>query len=129
MDRDALVNAGWRERALVVAGFAALTLFMTRPLVFQLGSVGRVDNADARYIIWNVAWVARTLIVDPLHVFDANIFYPHRCTLVYSETNLGAGVLEIPVYWLPRNPYATYNVVLLLSFILSAAGTYYLVRN
>lgn len=128
MDREALANAGWRELVVVVAGFSALTLFMTSPLAFHLGSVGRVDNADARYIIWNVAWVARTLVVDPLHVFDANIFYPHRWTLVYSETNLGAGVLGIPAYWLTRNPYATYNFVLLLSFILSAVGTYYLVR-
>jgi hypothetical protein len=43
--------------------------------------------------IWNVAWVARTLVTDPLHVFDANIFYPHRQTLSYSESNLGAGIL------------------------------------
>ncbi len=120
-------RGAWRELALVIAGFAALTVFMTSPLAFELGSVGRVDNADAKYIIWNIAWVARTLVVDPLHVFDANIFYPHRWTLVYSETNFGAGVLGIPVYWLTRNPYATSNFVLLLSFVLSATGTYYLV--
>ena len=62
------------------------------------GSVGRVDNGDGQLSIWNVAWVARTLAVDPLHVFDANIFYPHRNTLAYSENNLGAGVLA-PVGW------------------------------
>jgi hypothetical protein len=50
-----------------------------------LGSLSRVDNADGQFGIWNVAWVARTLVVDPLHVFDANIFYPHRGTLAYSE--------------------------------------------
>ena len=90
--------------------------------------VRRVDNADGQFSIWNVAWVARTLVVDPLHVFDANIFYPHRWTLAYSETNLGAGILAIPVYWLTRNPYAAHNFVFLLSFVLSGTGTYYLVR-
>jgi hypothetical protein len=75
-----------------------------------------------------VAWVARTLIVDPLHVFDANIFYPHRWTLAYSESNLGAGALAIPVYWASGNQYAAHNFVLLLSFVLTATCTYYLVR-
>ncbi len=121
-------SRGGRELALVLLGFGALTIALTYPLAFHLGSVGRVDNGDGQLSIWNVAWVARALVVDPLHVFDANIFYPHRWTLAYSETNLGAGALAIPVYWATRNPYAAHNFVLLLSFVLSATGTYYLVR-
>ena len=119
---------GWRELAAVVAGFGALTVILTFPLAFHLGTVGRTDNADGQFSIWNVAWVARTLVVDPLHVFDANIFYPHRGTLAYSESNLGAGLLAIPVYWATGNPYAAHNFVFLLSFVLSATGAYYLVR-
>lgn len=121
-------GGGPRECASVVFGYVLLTVFLTSPLAFQLGSVARLDNADARQLIWNVSWVARTLIVDPLHVFDANIFYPHRWTLAYTESNLGAGVLAIPVYWATRNPYATYNFVICLSFVLTATGMYYLVR-
>jgi hypothetical protein len=123
-----LSRVRFRELALVLLGFGALTVALTSPLAFHLGAVGRVDNADGQLSIWNVAWVARTLVVDPLHVFDANIFYPHRWTLVYSETNLGAGALAIPIYWATRNPYAAHNFVLLLSFVLSGSGTYYLVR-
>lgn len=119
----------WRELALVVLGFGLLTIVLTAPLSFHLGSMARLDNADTRYIIWNVAWVARTLVVDPLHVFDANIFYPHRWTLVYSESNLGAGVLAIPAYWATRNPYFAHNFVVLLSFVLSGVATYYLVKH
>jgi hypothetical protein len=113
---------------IVVLGFAALTVLLTWPLALHLGTVGRVDNGDGQFSIWNVAWVARTLVVDPLHVFDANIFFPHRWTLVYSESNLGAGILAIPVYWATANPYAAHNFVFLLSFVLSATGTYSLVR-
>ena len=120
---------GWREIALVVAGFAALTVAFTFPLAFHLGSVGRVDNGDGQFSIWNVAWVARALVLDPLHVFDANIFYPHRLTLAYSESNLGAGALAVPVYWSTRNAYAAHNFVLLVSFVLSALGMYLLVRE
>ena len=35
--------------------------------------------------------------VAGLHVYDANIFYPHRGTLAYSENNLGAGAMAVPV--------------------------------
>jgi hypothetical protein len=118
----------FRELSLVLLGFGALTVALTSPLAFHLGTVGRVDNGDGQLSIWNVAWVARTLVVDPWHVFDANIFYPHRWTLAYSETNLGAGALAIPMYWATGNPYAAHNFVVLLSFVLSGAGTYYLVR-
>lgn len=117
-----------RELALVLLVSAVMTFALTWPLAFRVGHVGRVDNGDGQFSIWNVAWVARTLVVDPLHVFDANIFYPHRGTLAYSESNLGAGALAVPVYWLTRNPYAAHNFAALAGFVLSAAGMYYLVR-
>ena len=64
---------------------------MTWPLVARGASAGRIDSGDGQFSIWNVAWVARTLVVDPRGLYDANIFYPHRGTLAYSEANLGAG--------------------------------------
>ena len=109
-----------RELALVLAGATLLTIVMTWPLAAKMGHLGRVDNGDGQFSIWNVAWVARTLVVDPAHVFDANIFYPHKRTLAYSESNLGAGALAIPVYWATRNPFAALNFVVLLSFVLAA---------
>ena len=112
----------------VLVAAALLTALFTYPIAFKLGRVGRVDNGDGQLSIWNVAWVARTLAVDPLHVFDANIFYPHRGTLAYSENNLGAGALAMPVYWATRNPYAAHNSAVLLAFVLAFVGTYYLVR-
>lgn len=108
---------------------ASLTAALIYPIAFKLGGVGRVDKGDGQLSIWNVAWVARTLPTDPRHVFDANIFYPHRGTLAYSENNLGAGVLAIPAYWLTRNPYAALNSATLLAFVLSATGMFYLVAH
>jgi hypothetical protein len=121
-------RGGGLELAAVLAVGVVLTVALTYPLAFKIGSVGRVDNGDGQFSIWNVAWVARTLVVDPLHVYDANIFYPHRWTLAYSESNLGAGVLAVPAYWITRNPYFAHNFVVLLAFLLTATGTYYLVR-
>jgi hypothetical protein len=119
---------GAKELAWVLLASVLLTAAFTYPTAFKMGRVGRVDNGDGKLSIWNVAWVARTLVVDPLHVFDANIFYPHRGTLAYSENNLGAGALAAPVYWATKNPYAAHNFSMLMAFVLSAVGTYYLVR-
>src|SRR5215510_11618097 len=115
------------ELAAVVLVSAILAVVFTYPIAFKLGRSGRVDNGDGQLSIWNVAWVARALVLDPLHVFDANIFYPHRWTLAYSEANLGAGLLAMPVYWLTRNPYAAFNTAFLASFVASGVGMYYLV--
>jgi hypothetical protein len=116
------------ELITVLVSAALLAVVLTFPFATQMTHVGRVDNFDGALGIWNVSWVARTLIVDPTHVLDANIFFPHKRTLVYSETNLGAGALAIPAYWATRNPYFAFNFVFLLSLIASAAGAYYLVR-
>ncbi len=115
--------------ALLPAAFA-LTCLMTLPLVTKMGSTGRVDNHDGELSIWNVAWVARTIVVDPAHLYDANIFYPHRGTLAYSENNIGAGLLALPAYWWTRgNPYAAHNFAVLLAFTLSVTGMFLLVRH
>lgn len=117
-----------RELALVLVAAAILTAALTYPMAFRIGDVGRADTADGQFSLWNVAWVSHALLVDPLHVFDANIFYPHRGTLAYSESNIGTGLMGLPMYWATHNPYATLNFAVLLSFLLTAAGTYYLVR-
>ena len=118
------------ELGLVVVGFALLTAVVLRPLPWHLATmVYNAENGDGQFSVWNVAWVARALFHDPRHVLDANIFYPHRWTLAYSELNLFAGVIASPAYWLTRSAYAAHNFALLASFVLSGTGMYYLCRE
>ena len=118
------------EAVLVVAAAVLLTAVMTWPLALRGASAGRIDSGDGQFSIWNVAWVARTLVVDPRNLYDANIFYPHRGTLAYSEANLGAGVLAVPFYWASGgNPYVAHNAVVFLAFVLALTGAYSLVRH
>ena len=51
------------------------------------------DDGDPLMVTWVLAWVAHQLPRAPAHLFDANIFYPERNTLAFSETLLvpGAG--------------------------------------
>jgi hypothetical protein len=115
-----------RERLLVVCAGAALTALLLYPISIHPGRHARADSSDGQFSLWNVAWVARTIAVDPVHLFDANIFHPHRRTLLYSEANLVAGALAAPAYWATRNPYIAHNTVVLVAFFLSALGMYLL---
>lgn len=119
------------ERAVIAALAVALTIAMTWPLAGGLTHLGRTRDrdADGQYSIWNVAWVARTLVADPSHLFDANIYSPHRRTLAYSEANLVEGTLAVPVYWLTKNPWLTLNVVMLFAFASAYIGAYLLLRE
>jgi hypothetical protein len=119
---------GLTEATLVVFTALVLTIALTYPVAFHMDRLGRVNTDDGRWSLWVVAWVAHALTTDPLNLFDANIFYPHRYALAFSEANLGAGVLAAPVWALTKNPYTAHNVVFLLSFVLAFSGAYYLMR-
>jgi hypothetical protein len=115
---------------LVVAAALLITVVMTWPLAIRGASAGRIDSGDGQFSIWNVAWVARTLVVDPRGLYDANIFYPHRGTLAWSEANIGAGALAVPFYWASGgNPYLAHNAVVFIAFVLALTGTYALARH
>ena len=119
----------WREWTAALLVGCALTCALTYPTIRYVGQVGRFDNGDGRFSIWNVAWVAHALLDDPRHLFDANIFYPHPATLTYSELNLFAGVLAAPVYGATRNPIAAYNSAVLMCLLMAFLGMWALVRR
>ncbi len=106
--------------------FVVLSLVLTYPLPFHLAD-GVEDRQDALLNVWITAWDGHQLLHDPLHLFDANIFYPYPRTLAYSELLLGNGLLALPITAVTGNPVLGYNVALLLSFVLSGLGTYLLV--
>lgn len=114
--------------ALVFLLFVALTAFLTYPQVRQL-STGVNDRGDPLLNAWAIAWIAHQLPRDPAHVFDANIFYPERRTLAYSETLLVPGLLTAPLFWAGAGPILVYNLLFLSGFVLSGVGTFLLVRS
>ena len=103
-----------------------LSLLLTYPLPAHLATAVE-DRQDALLNVWITAWDGHQLLADPLHLFDANIFYPYPRTLAYSELLLGNALLALPLTAATGNPVLGYNAVLLLSFALSALGAYLLV--
>ena len=84
-----------------------LVVANTWPLAPSLNRIGRVDSFDGMYGLWQATWVARALVTDPLHLYDANIFFPHRSTLAFSEPSLLAGMLGLPAYFATESPYVS----------------------
>jgi hypothetical protein len=124
--------AGGRFRRTIVLWGAALlvSLAMTWPLASDLAHLGRTQNSgDARFAVWNVAWVAHILTTDPRDLFDANIFFPHRDALAYSEANIGAGALGVPAWLATRNALAAHNTVVLFAFSASVVFTFLLAQR
>jgi hypothetical protein len=130
MERRPDTIAARASGAAIACGLAlALAVLMTWPLASGLGRLGRTSNMDGLYGVWNVGWVSRTLVTDPRSLFDANIFYPHRHTLAYSEANIVAGVIGIPAWLLTHNAYAAHNTALLFAFASTFLGTWLLARH
>ncbi len=118
-----------REWWTALAVGAAVVTALTYPLVPRMGSMARLDGGDAKFGLWNVAWIGHALLTQPSHLLDANIFYPHTGTLAYSELNLGAGILGFPGYALTRNPLVALNSAIAIGLLLTFVLTWALVRR
>lgn len=106
--------------------FAALSLVFTYPLPLHLATA--VEGwRDALLNVWITAWDTHQVLLDPVHLFDANIFHPYPLTLAYSELLLANALLSLPITLVSGNPVLGYNFALVLSFLLSGFGTYLLV--
>jgi hypothetical protein len=105
-----------------------LTLALTYPQVRGLHDTVN-DDADPLLNAWTLAWTAHQLPRAPARLFDANIFYPERGTLVLSETLLVPALAVAPLHWLGVGPLLVHNIVLLSGFIVSGVGVALLVRH
>lgn len=104
----------YRSAWLTAAALCVLlAIAHTWPLATAPGTLSRNDNGDAQLNAWILAWVAHQLPRDPLHLFDANIFYPDRGTLAFSEPLIVPALLGAPVRWLGGSPVLVFNLMMI----------------
>jgi hypothetical protein len=106
-----------------LALFLALAIVHTWPLATDPGRLSRNDTADTVHHEWILAWDAHQLLHDPRHLFDANIFYPERDTLAYSDHLLVQAVMAAPLLWSGASPVLAYNLVLIAGLALTGWTT------
>ena len=63
--------------------------------------------------------MAHQLPRDPMHLFDANIFYPAKHALAFSEHVFTLSMMGAPLLWLGASPVLVYNLLLLAGFTLT----------
>lgn len=99
--------------------FVALAVAQTWPLAASPAHWSRTDAGDGALNIWALAWVGHAIVDHPARLFDANIFFPERLTLAYSESMLLQGMLAAPILALGGSAVLAYNLVLIAGFALT----------
>ena len=119
---------GWRELASVVLAGIALAVLTSWPLVLHMSSRIAPDLGDPVRTAWQIAWVGHAMLHNPLHLFDANAFYPHPLSLAFSDSLLGFG----PAAFFGSGTVAAlvrFNLLFLLAWSLCFVGAYLLARE
>src|SRR5215475_14639545 len=121
------VNVRERVTGPAVVGtlalFVALAILHTWPLASAPGTLSRNDNGDFILHEWIMAWVSHQVVTNPLHLFDANIFYPERYTLAYSDHLFVQSMMGAPLLWFGASPVLVLNLVLMAGFALTGWTT------
>ncbi|MBD3299083.1 MAG: hypothetical protein GF341_10540 [candidate division Zixibacteria bacterium] len=123
-------SARWIRRDWLIGGglYAVVTLFLFSPILSQFSNhlIGPLED-NVRYL-WNMWWAERVLIGgNGSLTFTQMIFFPEGASLYfndYSWYNLIGSLLLRTVL----TPAATYNVLILHSFVLAGLGAFWLVR-
>lgn len=117
-----------RDAALASLFFLIVTAVFTWPIAAHVTD-GLGDIWDAKLNAWILHWDYHQTFRDPLHLYDANIFYPARYALAFSENLFGAALFAFPLYAAGVSTLAVYNVVFLLGMFLSAMAAWALARD
>ncbi len=116
----------WKTWTGVTVFFAVLTAAMVWSMVRDIGSRAP-QHPDVFFNMWRLRWIAHALGTSPGHLFDANIFYPERDTLAYSDAMLVQGVIAAP--FSRFNPVAVHNTMMLAPIAISAIAIFALCRH
>lgn len=115
-----------RRHLLVLGGYAILTIALTWPVAARLFTEVP-GGGDAWQHIWNLWWVKQALLVEHTNPYHTDLlYYPDGVSLYFHTLVLTAGLIGIPLQLAGFNLIATYNLVLLSTFLLAGYGTYLL---
>lgn len=115
----AVPNNHTRLVLIALLVFVALTAVQTWPIAAAPSHWARVDNGDGALNIWAVNWVGAHLFRDPARVADANIFYPEKSALAFSEMMLVQGAVAAAAIALGAPPVLAFNVAVFAGFVLT----------
>ncbi|HEY8130286.1 MAG TPA: hypothetical protein VII12_00215 [Thermoanaerobaculia bacterium] len=114
-----------RQHAAALAFFVLLAVGMTWPLGRNLDRA--VANPGDPFInIWILDWDWYATFHQPARLFDANIFFPARYALAFSENLYGIALVLFPLRAAGVTPIAAYSVAVLIGFAFCGFAAYLL---
>jgi len=126
--RNVLTRHVLVRECLIFLTFCAMTAVVTWPYVTRLRDAV-VDPGDPYLIAWILWWDYHQTFTDPLNLFHANIFYPYRYTLAFSEHSYGIAMLFFPLFALGFRPLTVHAVAMFFGFAASGYGAFRLART
>jgi hypothetical protein len=127
-DKPAGKPGAFLHDLFVVLAFCALTAALTWPYVNYLRDVV-ADPGDPYLVSWILWWDYHQTFKDPLNLFHANLFYPLRYTLAFSEHCYGIAFLFFPLFALGFRPLTVHAVAMFLGFALCGYSAFRLART
>jgi hypothetical protein len=112
--------------ARALALYAVLTVALTWPLAARLWIM---DPGDSAFFAWVMAWAVHAVTTAPAMLPHANIFHPHHYALGFDEPVLGTTLLALPLAPFTDDAVLVFNVVRLLTFVLTGLTAYLLARD
>jgi len=107
--------------------FLLLAVAMTWPLARNLPTAVSYPG-DPFINTWILDWDWHATLHQPLHLFEANAFYPAHDSLAFSENLYGISLLLFPLRALGLGALTAHNLALLLGFAFSGFAAYLLGR-
>src|SRR5688500_9264957 len=104
-----------------------MTVVATWPQIVQPAAIP--EHRDAWLNMWRIGWIAHQLPRAPAHLFDANIHFPERHTLAYSDATLVQGLIASPPLWMGVPTPYVHTALVLASFVFAGVGAWALVRR
>ena len=121
-------NNHTRPVLLSLAVFVLLAVVHTWPMPSAPRHWSRVEG-DGALNVWAAGWVGHTLVHAPSRLFDANIFYPEKRTLAFSEAMLVQGAVAAPIMAIDGDAVLAYNASSFVGFVLTGWAFCLLVRR
>ncbi len=114
---------------LGLAAYTLLTLAYLRPIWRVGGDHIAPAPGDPVFNLWVLSWGAHQVREGLPDFWDANIFYPTRGALTFSDHLFGPAVQLAAFQTLVPNPIAGYNLLFFTSFVASAFATAWVLRR
>lgn len=111
--------------------FIIITFLILLRLIQTIGTAlpEGLGITDPLITVWILSWDLHKFKTGVSGFFDANIFFPYKNTLAYSEHLIGVAVFAYPLTFFTKNRVLIHNIMFLGSFVLSGFGMYLLSRH